>query len=115
MPKIIITGLLIAFTLIGYSQKKKDITIADLDSVAKNLLNETKGNAVSISIITNGRQILKQYGEIDKGKSNTPNSSTVFEIASVTKTFTGLLMAKAVADNKLNLNDDIRKYLNGKS
>ena len=114
MPKIIITGLLIAFTLIGYSQKKKDITIADLDAVAKNLLNETKGNAVSIGIISNEKQILKQYGEIDKGKSNTPNSSTVFEIASVTKTFTGLLMAKAVADNKLNLNDDIRKYLDGK-
>ncbi|KAF5274774.1 hypothetical protein FQA39_LY18702 [Lamprigera yunnana] len=35
------------------------------------------------------------------------------EVASITKLFTGTLMAKAVLDGKINLDDDIRKYITG--
>ncbi|WP_333662479.1 serine hydrolase domain-containing protein [Chishuiella changwenlii] len=45
-------------------------------------------------------------------KKNKPNDSTLYELASVTKTFTGYITAKAVLDKKINLDDDIRIYLN---
>jgi CubicO group peptidase (beta-lactamase class C family) len=35
----------------------------------------------------------------------------VYEIGSITKTFSGLLIAYAIAEGKMNLNTDIRNYL----
>ncbi len=84
-----------------------------LDNNAENLLKKTKAYSVSIGIVKDGKIYTKHYGEIDKGKGNKANNSTYFEIASVTKVMTGYLMAKAVLEKKINLEDDIRNYLNG--
>ncbi|OJJ14978.1 hypothetical protein BKI52_41225 [marine bacterium AO1-C] len=80
---------------------------------AKQLLNDPKINAVSIGVYKAGRAYSGHYGELDKGKGNVPNDATIYEIASVSKSFTGALVAQAVIDKKLSLEDDIRKYLEG--
>jgi len=52
--------------------------------------------------------------KIHRGKLLTgkvPNDQTLYEIASITKTFTGTLLAKAIVDGKVKLDDDIRLYL----
>lgn len=84
-----------------------------LDQNAEVLLKNSKAYSVSIGIVKDGKVYTKHYGEIDKGKGNKANNNTYFEIASVTKVMTGHLMAKAVLEKKIDLNDDIRKYLNG--
>ncbi|MGK6344420.1 serine hydrolase domain-containing protein [Chryseobacterium sp. DT-3] len=66
---------------------------------------------ISIGIIKNGKSYLYNYGSTKKEKLELPTSNTVYELASITKTFGATLLAKAVLDNKVNLNDDIRKYL----
>lgn len=83
-----------------------------LDNNAENLLKKSKAYSVSIGIVKDGKVYTKHYGEIDKGKGNKANNNTYFEIASVTKIMTGYLMAKAILEKKIDLNDDIRKYLN---
>lgn len=83
-----------------------------LDNNAENLLKKSKAYSVSIGIVKDGKVYTKHYGEIDKGKANKANNNTYFEIASVTKIMTGYLMAKAVLEKKIHLDDDIRKYLN---
>lgn len=65
--------------------------------------------SLSIGVIKNGRVYKFHKGELTNGKS--PNDQTLYEIASLTKTFTGTLLAKAILDNKVGLDDDIRKYL----
>ena len=84
-----------------------------LDNNAEKLLKKSKANSVSIGIVKDGKVYTKHYGELDKGKGNKANNNTYFEIASVTKVMTGYLMAKAVLEKKINLEDDIRKHLNG--
>lgn len=84
-----------------------------MDKNAEVLLKNSKAFSVSIGIVKDRKIYTKHYGEIDKGKGNKANNDTYFEIASVTKVMTGFLMAKAVFDKKIDLNDDIRKYLNG--
>ncbi len=42
-----------------------------------------------------------------------PTANTLYEIGSITKTFTGTLLAQAVVEGKVNIDDDIRKYLSG--
>lgn len=87
-----------------------------LDSlVEKSVSAFMKNNSrvgISIGIIKNGRSHLYNYGSSKKNKQELPTGNTVYELASITKTFGTTLLAKAVIDKKVNLNDDIRKYLN---
>ena len=57
-----------------------------------------------------GRRVIA-YGALDKGDSRLLNGDTIFEIGSVTKVFTSLLLADMVARNEVALNDPIAKYL----
>lgn len=78
---------------------------------ANNLLKDKRFHSVSIAILKDGIGISKHFGELEIGKGNVPNDSTIYEIASVTKTFLGTIAAKAVLDGKINLDDDVRIYL----
>jgi CubicO group peptidase (beta-lactamase class C family) len=84
-----------------------------LDNNADNLLRKSKAYSVSIGLIKDGKVYTKHYGELDKGKGNKADNNTSFDVASVTKVMTGHLMAKAVLEKKVKLDDDIRKYLDG--
>ncbi|MEJ5052043.1 serine hydrolase domain-containing protein [Chryseobacterium culicis] len=84
------------------------------NAITKNavqLLEDKRFHSVSIAVLKDGESTIKHFGELTIGKGNKPNDSTLYELASVTKTFTGYLAAKAVLDKKINLEDDIRIYL----
>ena len=111
---IILLLALCSFTTFAQVSKKfKEQLHATVDENAKMLLDKSKANSVSIGIIKDGQVYTNHFGEIDKGKGNKATNHTFFEIASITKIFTGTLMAKAVFDGKINLDDDIRKHLDG--
>lgn len=74
-------------------------------------MNNNNRVGLSIGIIQNGQSYLYNYGSTSKQKSELPTGNTVYELASITKTFGATLLAKAVLNKKVNLNDDIRKYL----
>jgi len=84
-----------------------------MDKNAGTLLKNSKANSVSIGIVKDGKVYTRHYGEIDKGKGNKADNNTLFEVASITKIFTGTLIAQAVLDKKISLDDDIRKYMTG--
>tara|TARA_R110002050_G_scaffold300286_2_gene468564 strand:- start:13229 stop:14350 length:1122 start_codon:yes stop_codon:yes gene_type:complete len=113
--------LLLVFSIVVLTNcrnNKKDEAPKSLDKVqmsmdknADSLLLDAKLNSVSIAVYKDGKKYIGHYGELDKEKNNKPTDKTIYEIASVSKTFTGLLVANAVLEGKLNLEDDIRKYL----
>lgn len=84
-----------------------------MDKTASVLMQKSKANSISIGVVKNGKTYTRHYGEIDKGKENIATNNTVFEVASITKLFTGLLTAQAVLEGKLHLDEDIRKYITG--
>ena len=84
-----------------------------IEKSAKNLLKDKEFNAVSIGIYKDGKQYIQHFGELTPGGNNPPNDKTIYEIASVTKTFTGYLVAKAVLEKKLYLDDNVAQYLEG--
>ena len=69
--------------------------------------------SVSIGVFKDGQYYTGHFGELEKGNGNLPNDETIYEVGSVTKTITGYLVAKAVLDQKLKLEDDVRMYLKG--
>ncbi|MFN8091129.1 MAG: serine hydrolase domain-containing protein [Vicinamibacteria bacterium] len=50
---------------------------------------------------------------LERGRSRLPTSRTIYAIASITKTFTGTLLAQAAVAGRLKPDDDVRKYLDG--
>jgi len=57
-----------------------------------------------------GRRVIA-YGRLEKGDSRPLNGDTIFEIGSVTKVFTSLLLADMVQRGEVALDDPVAKYL----
>jgi len=68
---------------------------------------------ISIGVLKDGKTYTYNYGRRDKASSAKPESDSLYEIASITKTFTGTLLAQAAIEKKLSLDDDVRKYMEG--
>jgi CubicO group peptidase (beta-lactamase class C family) len=90
---------------------------ARMDTVVQRLgtafLKQPGRVGLSIGIVKNGQTCFYNFGTVEKGKGQVATQNTVYEIGSISKTFTSLLLAHAVQEKRVNLNDDIRKYLPG--
>lgn len=97
--------------------KFKDKSFKELselvDQYANNILQLNNVNSISLAVYRDGKIYQNYYGSLEKDKGNMPNDSTLFEVASISKVFLGSLVAKAVIEDKLSLDDDVRQYLNG--
>lgn len=94
--------------LLSKEQKEKAYR---LDTLFSNL---SKSNAFNgnILIAENGKIIYKKCIGISNQKENKfLNDSSLFQLASVSKTITASLTLKLVAEKKLNLEDNVKKYL----
>ncbi|HLX90254.1 MAG TPA: serine hydrolase domain-containing protein [Puia sp.] len=66
---------------------------------------------LSIGILKDGKTYFYGYGETVKGNNQIPNEHTLYEIGSLSKTFTAILLADAANDGLVKLDDPISKYL----
>ncbi|MFT4153712.1 serine hydrolase domain-containing protein [Parafilimonas sp.] len=82
-----------------------------VDSVAQNYLSNSVTTGLSIGVLKDGRMLFYGYGETAKGNQEIPGAHTLFEIGSISKTFTAILLALAVNEGKIKLDDPINKYL----
>lgn len=107
-------AIILFFVLVGCKSVQKINKQKIENAISKNafqLLEDKRFHSVSVAVLKDGKSTIKHFGELTIGKGNKPNDSTLYELASVTKTFTGYVAAKAVLDKKINLDDDIRIYL----
>ena len=88
-----------------------------LDSVVQKAVTTYMSNqnvaGLSVGVIKDGISYSYNFGETKKGTGHLINNNTIYDIGSMAKPFTGILLANAVLEGKLKLDDDIRKYLNG--
>lgn len=84
-----------------------------VDKATQNYLRDLKTVGLSVGVVKDGKFYTYNYGETEKSNGQLPTADSFYEIGSITKTFTGILLAQAVLDKKVNLDDDIRKYLEG--
>jgi serine-type D-Ala-D-Ala carboxypeptidase/endopeptidase len=85
------------------------------DSLTRQLgekfMKMTEAVGLSLGIYYDEQDRFYNFGYVEKGQGVSPNENTLYEIGSVAKTFTSFLLAKAVLEKKISLDDDIRKYL----
>ncbi len=64
-----------------------------------------------IGVVAGDRQEILPLGTVDDRQKRTPNADTVYEIGSVTKTFTALLLADAVERHEVSLEQAVQRLL----
>jgi CubicO group peptidase (beta-lactamase class C family) len=90
---------------------KKDRLDSLVEVSVKDYMSNEVNCGLSMAVLKNGQIRYYNYGEIKRDAKQLPTPATIYEIGSISKTFTGLLLSKAIEDGKLKLSDDIRNYL----
>ena len=107
---------LIASTFLSYSlfsQNHKIPLKTLIDSLGNSFIKDKRSVGLSIGVYNEGKSNFYNYGTTIKNTNSHPSNNTVYEIGSITKAFVSLILAHAVIEKKVNLDDDVRKYLDG--
>jgi CubicO group peptidase (beta-lactamase class C family) len=87
-------------------------TRSSVDTIIENKMTESGVVGVGAAIIINKKLVwAKGYGYADKDNKIPFTPNTIMNIGSISKTFTGVCLMRAVEDKKLSLDEDINKYL----
>ncbi|HVG73551.1 MAG TPA: serine hydrolase domain-containing protein, partial [Vicinamibacterales bacterium] len=85
---------------------------ADLDSLIAKHMTDANIMGIGAAVIVDRRVAwMKGYGFADYGRTRPFTPDTVMYVASITKSFTGVAMMRAVREGRLSLDADINKYL----
>lgn len=82
-----------------------------IDGVIRTYIQKSNTVGLSVGIIYADKNSIYNYGETAKGNGKLPDANTIFEIGSITKTFTATLLAYFVDQHKISLSDPITNYL----
>jgi CubicO group peptidase (beta-lactamase class C family) len=87
-----------------------------VNQVAHDMLCDAGGGALVIGIIDGNQRQIYTFGETAQGNGQKTTTKTLFEIGSITKTFTGTLLADLVKQNLVEYNNPLQMYVpNGTS
>lgn len=111
LTSIVLTIVFIAIGVFGGIIFYQQGQLSKLDGMtAMDLIkycSSGKDKKISVAIIDNGEITYRVFGS--DGEEN--DSLYDYEIGSISKSFVGLLSAKAISEGKLNLDDSISSYL----
>lgn len=116
--KIAVLGILSSVLLVNQAARAQSSSphVFPSDSEIRNILidridkqHQSVGIVVGL-IDSSGRRTIS-YGKFDVGDSRPVDGDTIFEIGSVTKVFTSLLLADMVQRGEVALTDPVAKYL----
>src|SRR5215470_15712392 len=72
---------------------------------------QKKGVAIVVGLVDEQGSKVISYGKMSRGSDRDVDGDTVFEIGSISKVFTAILLADMVEHGEVSLNDPISKYL----
>jgi len=113
---IMVVGMVVACSTVAGSMPAFEAKVSQdqaLQRLGEAFITAGKADGLSIAVIENGDISFLNFGTVSRTTVQRPTETTVYEIGSITKVFTSLLLAHAVTDGRVNLQDDIRRYLHG--
>lgn len=105
---ILAVSLSIAVFYFSVSAKMSFIPTMTFDEMLSYTTEDNENAAIAVGIIKDGKKTFKIYGS---NAEEQINESHIYEIGSVTKTFTASLISKAVTEGKIDLNAQISEYI----
>jgi serine-type D-Ala-D-Ala carboxypeptidase/endopeptidase len=107
LSSIALAAALLLVSAIARADDKSAIAVARSEAAAF----AGTSTALSIGVVTADGTHSVHAGTLDPDKASAPDDRTLYEIGSLTKTFTSTILAHAVTEKRIALDDDIRKYL----
>lgn len=80
-------------------------------ALVENFVKSGKSGAVSVALIREGHATFHNAGIVNRATNAPASEHMVYEIGSISKTFTGLILAHAIREGRAQLDDDVRKHL----
>ncbi|MFZ5933860.1 class C beta-lactamase [Pseudomonas sp. HS6-2] len=108
MPLVRLAPLLILLGLT--SAQAAEPLQAQVDEVIRPLMKEQDIAGMAVAVYTNGQAYYFSYGVASKADGSAVTADTLFEIGSLSKTYTATLAALASAEGKLDLQAPARRY-----
>jgi len=97
--------------LISFAQVRQLTLDSTIKKLGDRFITDKQAVGLSIGVYTDTSAYFYNFGSIQKDNFILPSQNTVYEIGSITKTFVSFILANAVLEHKVSLDDDIRKYL----
>ncbi|AXE17359.1 serine hydrolase [Runella rosea] len=108
---LFLTTTIFCKNIVGQSTSKTTPKTS-IDSFIESKMSETGIVGIGASIIVDKKIVWTNgYGYADKETKTPFTPSTIMNIASISKTFTGFCIMKAVEEGKVSLDEDINSYL----
>jgi len=96
----------------SFAQNEVKVDLEKLDSYYAQMVKDWDIPSASIGIVKDGELVFTgNYGVLEVGKEDKPNSQTLYAIASNSKAFTSALIGVLVQEEKLKWDDKVKKYL----
>ncbi|KRG51046.1 serine hydrolase domain-containing protein [Stenotrophomonas maltophilia] len=109
---VVLSAVLLAVGCGGGKTPPNDVGAA-VDEVAQALIEQPLLHSASIGVVYRGKTFIRHRGGMIAGKPDVPTDATLYEIGSLGKTLAGTLMARAVLEGRVGLEDDVRSFLQG--
>ncbi|MDR3615300.1 MAG: beta-lactamase [Candidatus Obscuribacterales bacterium] len=90
---------------------QQDVIKRIVDAQIRPEMNKMHIPGMAVGIALNGNEYVFNYGVASKANQKLVTDSTLFEIGSISKTFTATLASYAQIDDKLSLSDKTSKFL----
>jgi CubicO group peptidase (beta-lactamase class C family) len=88
-----------------------EIPIEDIKAIIQREVANRRGKSIIVGIVdAKGRQVIAE-GKLSDQHPSPPDANTIYEIGSITKVFTSLLLADMSLKKQLKLTDPISKFL----
>ncbi|MEO8453028.1 MAG: serine hydrolase domain-containing protein [Gemmatimonadota bacterium] len=114
-PAALWGALMVVPTLLGAQVPTDNPLRTRTDSLVHGAVTEFFASAcrVGLTMAVSDHDAVRfyDYGSTSRDRAELPTRNTIYEIGSITKTFTGSLVAKALIDGRMKIDADIRTYL----
>lgn len=93
---------------------KQSVLDLRVDSMLQSYMQSPENCGISIGVFKAGKTYFYNYGDVNRGAGIHPDKNTLYELGAISAVFCGKLLDMAVAEKKISLQEDIRRYLPGK-
>ena len=84
---------------------------AKIEKITTDGLKDLNIPSIAIGIVLDGKVVYaKGFGFADKENKKLADANTIYQLGSVTKTFTGNLLARLIVEKKISLEDPLSKF-----
>jgi len=110
LPRLAALAAVITFAM-GHAAAQADDTLqARVDPLIRTLMQEQGIAGMAVAVYAHGQAHYFNYGVASKAKGTPVTQDTLFEVGSLSKTYTATLAALASAEGKLDLQAPAKRY-----